>query len=101
MVTTSVVTNYVIGQQVRLLIPSSFGTYQLNGQTGIVIYIPSANQVEVNINSSGYDRYVASSNPIKAQILAVGDINSGQTNSDGRNSNLIYIPGSFINISPL
>lgn len=34
------------------------------------------------------------------QILAIGDINSGQINSSGRVNNLTYINGSFINVSP-
>src|SRR5579872_6821588 len=51
-VTTSVNQNYVVGQLVRLLIPESYGSFQLNGQTGYVTSIPAANQVVVNINST-------------------------------------------------
>lgn len=100
-VTTTVNNNYTIGQQVRLIIPPSFGCRQLNEQSGYVLSIPNPNQVVISINSVGYDPYIASSAHTQAQILAIGDVNSGQTNSNGRNSNLTYIPGSFINISPL
>lgn len=103
LVTTSVNHNYVIGQECRLLIPSSFGCYQLNEVTGYVLSIPMSNQVELSINSlRNVDPFIASSDtyPSVAQIVAVGDLNSGQINSNGRIQNITYIPGSFINISP-
>lgn len=101
LVTTTVNQNYVIGQEVRLIIPPSFGSVQLNGKTGIVISIPASNQVEININSSkNVDPFVSSNATTQAQILAIGDVNSGTTNL-GRNNNTTFIPGSFINISPL
>ena len=100
-VTTSVDHNYVIGQEVRLLIPPSFGCRQLNEQTGLVLSIPTSTQVVLNIYSAGGDAFVASSAPTQAQILGIGDINSGVTNSSGRTPTGTFIPGSFINISPL
>jgi hypothetical protein len=100
LVTTTTDNNYVIGQQVRLLIPPSFGCYQLNNTFGYVISIPSSTQVEVSINSYGGAPFQSSSATTQPQILAIGDINSGQTNSNVVNSNL-NIPGSFQNISPL
>lgn len=98
-VTTSVNHNYVVGQEVRLLIPGSFGTYQLNEQTGIVISIPASNQVELNINSVGFSSFISSSATTQAQILAIGDVNSGVTNASGRSNVGTFIPGSFIDIS--
>jgi len=100
-VTTTADNNYVIGQEVRLIIPPQFGCRQLNQQTGFVLSIPASNQVVLNIYSLGGDPFVSSSATNKAQILAIGDINSGQTNSNGIISSLTFIPGSFINISPL
>lgn len=100
-ITTSINHNYVIGQEIRLIIPSTFGCRQLNNVSGFVFSIPNPNQVIVNIDSSqNVDSFKNSSAKTLPQILAIGDINSGQTNSNGRNSNLLYIPGSFINISP-
>lgn len=93
--------NYSIGQLVRLIIPATFGCFQLNEAQGYVLSIPDPTQVEISINSlRNVDPYIASSAATVAQILAVGDTNSGQINSNGRNSNLNFIPGSFINISP-
>lgn len=100
-VTTTADVDYVVGQEVRLLIPPSFGCRQLNEQTGLVLSVPSSNQVVINIYSLGGDPFVASSAATQAQILAIGDINSGVTNSNGRVLNGTYVPGSFINISPL
>lgn len=99
-ITTTVNHNYVVGQQVRLVVPPSFGTRQLNEQSALVISVPAPNQVTLNIDSSGYDTFIASSATTQPQIMAIGDVNSGAINaSGGLNSNL-NIPGSFINVSP-
>lgn len=100
-VTTTSDMNYVIGQLIRLIIPKTFGCIQLNGIQGIVINIPTTNQVTLNIDSSqNVDPYIASMAKTKAQIVAIGDINNGGINSQGRINNLTYIPGSFIDVSP-
>ncbi len=101
--------NYSIGQVIRLIIPAYFGSYQLNNQIGIVIEIPADNQVITTINSSqDVDAFIAFTPPspllmpyVAAQILAIGDVNNGTTNSQGRANNGTNPPGSFINISPL
>lgn len=99
-ITTTENMDYVVAQQVRLLVPSSFGSYQLNEKTGYVISIVSLNQVEIDINSlRNVDAFISSSAVTKPEILAIGDINSGVTNL-GRTNNTTFIPGSFINISP-
>lgn len=100
-VTTTVAHNYVIGQEVRLIIPPSFGCRQLNEQTSFVLSIPSTTQVVLDIYSLGGDAYISSSATTVAQILAIGDINCGTINASGRINLGTYIPGSFINISPL
>lgn len=102
-ITTTEDHNYVIGQECRLLIPASFGSYQLNEVKGYVLSIPQSDQVVLSIDSSrNVDAYIAASvtYPSVAQIIAVGDYNSGQQNTQGRTNQLTYIPGSFINISP-
>lgn len=98
-VQTVVNTNYVVGQEIRLIIPPTFGCRKLNNQTGYVTNV-NANRVTVSINSSvNVDAYIASSATTPAQILAIGDINSGQISTNGRHLPT-FIPGSFINISP-
>lgn len=91
--------NYVIGQLVRLIIPPTFGCRQLNGQTAYVIGITPPNQVTLDLNSTIADPYIASSATTPAQILAVGDVNTGAINI-GRQNNSTIVPGSFINVSP-
>lgn len=100
-VTTTVDHNYVVGQLCRLIIPFSFGCRQLNEVTGYVVSIPATNQVVLNINSSvNVDAFTSSSAFTQPQILAVGDISNGTTNSTGRSNTGTYIPGAFINVSP-
>lgn len=99
LVTTTVNHDYVIGQLVRLIIPFRNGIRQLNEVQGLVIEIPSPDQVVLNIDSQAMDAFVTSSARTQPQIVPTGDLNSGQVNT-GRTNNLTYIPGSFINISP-
>lgn len=102
LVTTIVNHDYVVGQEVRFLISQLYAERQLNEKTGLVISIPNPNQVIVDIDSSLFDIFVpnTSSDTTQPQIVSVGDVNSGQINL-GRLGNKTYIPGSFINISPL
>lgn len=100
LVTTSVENNYVVGQQVRITIPSEFGMYQINGQQGLVIDLPAADQVEIEIDSLQYDDYISATSTNVPQIIAIGDFNSGIISSTGRVISSTNIPGSFINISP-
>lgn len=101
-VTTAINHNYVIGQLVRLLIPFNFGCFQLNSLTGYVVSLPSANQVELSINSStNVSAFISATNNIASpQIIAVGDVNNGTVNSNAQNQ-ATFVPGSFENISPL
>jgi len=99
-VTTVVNQNYVIGQLTRLIVPMQAGCRQLNEQEGYVIAIPASNQVVLNIDSSeNVDPFTSSSSPNQAQIVAVGDINTGNFNSTPANM-ATNVLGSFINISP-
>lgn len=100
-ITTSVDHNYAIGQQIRLLIPSNFGSRQLNERTAIVLSIPQLNQVLLNISSIGITPFVLANTPNKAQIVAIGDTNNGSINNNGSYMQQTYIDGSFRNISPL
>ncbi len=102
-ITTSIDHDYVIGQEIRLIIPSSFGCFQLNEFTGFVLSIPQLDQIEVSIDSSrNVDQFILSSNTtVVAQVLAIGDVNTGAINPYGAYPTKTYIPGSFINISPL
>lgn len=101
-ITTAVNHNYVVGQLVRLHIPPTYGSYQLTDQQGYVLSIPTTSSVVVGINSLGSNAFVASPTygPTKPQICAIGDINSGAINANGRVNNGTTIQGAFINTSP-
>ncbi len=99
-VTTTVDMNYVIGQQVRLIIPRQSGCTELNGKIGYVLSLPASNEVEVSINSYGGNAFTSSMAKTQPQIVAIGDITSGAINSNGNMSISTLILGSFINISP-
>ena len=100
-ITTSLDHNYVIGQEVRLIIPAVFGCFQLNGLSGYVLSLPSATQVEVSINSSqNVNAYIAATSTQSPQIIAIGDVNQGYTSTTGNIVPNPGIPGSFLNISP-
>lgn len=100
-ITTTVNMNYVIGQLVRLIVPFSYGSRELNEREGNVISLPTTNQVEIDIDSSkNVSSFISSSATTKAQILGVGDVNTGIISSTGQNIPTTNIPGSFINISP-
>lgn len=102
-VTTSLNHDYVVGQNIRFLIPDTYGTRQLNERTGLVTSIPAANQVVVDINSNGMDAFIPSPTfgPTPPQIVAIGDVNTGAINTTGRINTGTFIEGSFINISPI
>lgn len=106
-VTTEYDHHYVIGQNVRLNIPELFGSFGLNNVTAIVISVPALNQVQLNLNSNGINPFIASPNfppnqtKTVAQIIAIGDNNSGPINTQGRVNQITFIPGSFLDISPL
>lgn len=100
LVTTSINHNYVVGQSVRLLIPFGYGAYQLNEVPGNVLSIPNPNQVVLDINSNGSDVFLPGSLKQNPQIVAIGDINSGTINQS-RSTLGTFIPGAFIDISPL
>jgi hypothetical protein len=94
--------NYVVGQQVRLNIPFAYGIQQINEQTAFVQSLPSSTQIVLNINSTSYDAFIPSPTGAKnvPQVVAIGDVNSGTTNSSGLTNQITDIPGSFLNISP-
>jgi hypothetical protein len=67
-----------------------------------VISIPALDEVEIDINSSGFDAFVPSPSfaPNPPQILGIGDINTPNANAFGRSNLATTIPGAFQNISP-
>ena len=112
-VTTTADHNFVVGQLVRLHIPSIYALTsngvqyiiptctQLNQTESYVISIPATNQVLLDLDSTKANAFVSSSQPTQPQIVAIGDGNSGNINASGNLSTSNLIPGSYQNISPL
>lgn len=106
--------NFVVGQEVAFRIPSRWGTVELNSLPnvltpgapayGYVVAVTDYNTVVVNINSAAYTAF--NSNPTVAQaesgmtfaqIVAVGDVNTGGvTISSG---SVLYPPPQSMPIS--
>jgi hypothetical protein len=91
-VTTSANHNYVIGQNIRLIIPSAYGSFQLNEQEGFVISIPAVNQIELSINSQGFDSFIAS--PYIATITG-----ATQTTPCVLTCSSSFVPGQYVLIN--
>lgn len=73
------------------------GSYTINNG----ISIAPIEGIYTTIDSTqNVNEYVEADLPTKAQILAIGDINSGSINAYGSKNVATGIPGSFINISP-
>ena len=91
-ITTSVDNDYVVGQEVRFLIPPAYGMGQLNQQTGFVLSLTSTTQFVVDIDSRQYNPYVAS--PFDATIT-----NATQANNCVLTANNSYLRGQSVIIS--
>ena len=88
--------NFVVGQEVRVLIPDNFGTRGLNQKKGYVISLPETDQITITRSSIGMDAFILASDTTRPQVVAVGDINSGTTNTNILSQGT-SIPGSFLN----
>lgn len=91
---------YVIGQIIRFVIPERDGMIQLDEREALIISITNATTFLTDIDTTQMGLFNASINTFQDPfIVPVGDINSGAINSSGRINNLLYISGSFKNIS--
>ena len=111
-VSTTAPHNLVVGQEVAFRIAPLWGTVQLNSLPniqipgspiyGFVTVVNSATQVTVNINSTGYTAFnsniavAAVPGLTPAQIVAVGDVNTGGVAYSGG----VYYPSPVVNGSP-
>lgn len=100
-VVTTIDNEFVVGQLVRFVIPFGDGMRQLDEQQAYIISISSGTTFRVGIDTTTMGLFDASMNPRQEPfVVPVGDVNSGAINSSGRINNLLYIQGSFINVSP-
>lgn len=94
-ITTALNHKFVVGQEVAFVVPSQWGMVQLDSQNYLqshfqpqqayVTSIPNPNQIVVNVNSTGYTAFsyptsaTAALGLTPAQVVAIGDQNSGGT----------------------
>lgn len=105
--------NFVVGQEVAFRIPTAWGTTQLNSLPntttpgspiyGYVVSVTDYNTVVVNINSTNYtafnsnQTFSGASGQQFAQIVAVGDVNTGGVQISS--SSVLYPPPYTTQIS--
>lgn len=117
-ITTAVNHGFVVGQEVFFVIPqisaTAWGTVQLDTfayntshvvpQQAYVTSVPAANQIVVNVNSTGFTAFAFPTSAQAAlgitfpQVLGIGDQNSGATNATiplPQVPPAITIPGAF------
>lgn len=81
---------YIPGQLVRLTVPQSFGMYQANGLTGQILAI-NGQMITLNIDSSGFDPFVAVSGQVSSLAPA------GSQNVQFNNTTASRLP--FMNLN--
>jgi hypothetical protein len=79
-ITMSVTHGFTVGQLVRIVVPAAFGMTEINGLTGTVTAISTANNtITVNIDSSGFTAFAfptsatAAAGVTFAQVVPVGE----------------------------
>jgi hypothetical protein len=80
-VTMSVAHGYIVGEKVRLIVPSEFGMTQMNGLLGTITAITTGatNTITVDIDSTGFTAFafpltaVAAAGITFAQVIPVGE----------------------------
>lgn len=79
-VTLSVTHGYIVGEQVRIVVPSAFGMTQINGLLGTVTAInTTTNTITLNVDSTAFTAFafptsaVAAAGVTFAQIVPVGE----------------------------
>ena len=100
-ITTSQDHSFVVGNLVQFFIPSQWGMTQLDQRKGLVLAVPSATEIEVEIDSREFSSFTTPASPTQpAQVLSAGDRNYGDLSPGGIPVIPQTVPGSFINVAP-
>lgn len=104
-ITTTLPHGFVIGNEVQFIIPDEWGIIQLDEQVGYISSIPTASSFVVDIDSSGFDQFINPSTPPHvvidpAQVVPIGDSNTGQYAPGGTLPVPNVPPGTFENQPP-
>jgi len=77
----SVTTDFVVGEKVYFVLPTAFGTNQLNGLTATVLtVVPATNSITVDINSTAFTAFAFPTSAVAAlgvtfpQVVPAGEL---------------------------
>lgn len=74
-VVTSFPHTFIVGQYISFRIPQEYGMTQLDGKTALIINVPSASSVQVNIDTTNFDAFVVPMVPLQsAQAVPSGEL---------------------------
>lgn len=74
-VVTSFAHTFITGQYIRFLIPDEYGMTQLNNKTALIVDVPTASSVQIDVNTSMFDAFVVPVAPLQsAQAIPSGEL---------------------------
>ncbi len=81
---TTEANTYIVGMNIRLLVPKPYGMYQANGLTGTIVEI-NGSDFTLTLDSSGFDPFVIPSGNVEqpASIAPSGSRNLQYNNNTG------------------
>lgn len=86
-VVTSFPHTFIVGQYLKFVVPPEYGMIQLNGLTGLIVEVPSASSVRIDINTTGFDTWILPVAPLQsAQAVPAGQV---ATQFYGANVNIL------------
>lgn len=98
---TSEANLFVVGQTVRFVIAQNCGVRGLSEQQAYITQIIDDTHFYVAFDVTNMNSFNPAGNTNQpSYVCPIGDINSGPINSNGRINNILFIDGSFINVSP-
>ncbi len=74
-VVTSFPHTFITGQYISFRIPQEYGMIQLNNITALIIDVPSASSVQINVDTTNFDVFVVPIVPLQsAQAVPSGEL---------------------------
>lgn len=80
---------YIVGQNVRMTVPVTYGMFQANGLVGTITAISGSN-FTLNIDSSGFDAFVAPSGVTVQQPASIAPFGSRNLQYSNLTNNVAF-----------
>ena len=87
--TTTEANTYIVGMNVRLTVPNAYRMYQANGLVGTITAISGSN-FTLNLDSSGFDAFVAPSGVTVEQPASIAPFGSRNLEFSNQTANLPF-----------